>query len=46
MWWEPLRNVRELTTYLLLPRRRRLVPTWWASWIAFRVTRWLVVWQP
>jgi hypothetical protein len=45
MWWEPVRNVRELSTYLLAPAHRWLVPAWWASWIAFRFTAWLVIWQ-
>jgi len=25
MWWEPLRNVRELSAYFLSPQRRRLI---------------------
>lgn len=45
MWWEPVRNVRQLSTYLLRPEQRWLVPAWWASWVAFRLTAWLVMWQ-
>lgn len=45
MWWEPLRNMRELTSYFLPGRRRWLVPAWWAAWVAFRITCWLVIWQ-
>lgn len=45
MWWEPLRNVRELARHFLAPSRRRLVTAWWALWAAFRIMCWLVFWQ-
>lgn len=31
MWWEPLRNVRELSAYFLPPQRRWVVRAWWVA---------------
>ena len=45
MWWEPLRNVRELSSHLLGPRHRWLVSAWWVAWIAFRLVVYVTVWQ-
>jgi hypothetical protein len=45
MWWEPARNMRELSAYLLPPARGRLVSAWWVSWVLFRVSAWGVLWQ-
>ena len=38
MWWEPVRNVHQLSTYLLPGEQRWLVPAWWAPWVAFRLS--------